>query len=366
MKRVFGASMPFVLLACGATRTGGATEVQVAPARGGVAAEATKEPARRVPPVAKVRATYEEVCALANRRLACATIEDPTLRLREKDVVDFDDSLRHRCIVLASGRVRCTGSNSWGELGARMAEPSVDTWVDVHGVDGAVRVALAEGASCALTGKGDVLCWGRNASGQTGGADDYAPELRDWVVPTRVPLPAPMTGIAVATGRACAHDGMRVFCWGLGKQPHPVQAPPPDVVIGLESRIFVTGKDGAVVALDEEQSVIEQRPLELLRGAVELVEGGQRLCGVTRDGKLLCDGDRRRYEDDPKNGPFVQSLASIPRKASIAIRNGMTFVLSADHTLFVFGDAPHAGALGRLSASSDGPVPLGNVNDAPP
>lgn len=321
--------------------------------------------AARPADVEKVRADYDGVCALAHRRFACATKADPILRTVATDVVDFDMSDRHRCLVLATGRVRCVGSNAWGELGAGLTIPSVASEVEAKGVTNAVRVAVANGVSCALTSTGDVLCWGDNAMGQTGAPDHYVPDLRAWVVPTRVPLPGPMRGVAVAPSRACAHDETRVFCWGLWRRPRQVQVSPPELVHGVGDRLFVTAKDGAVFELDD-RPVTQQHPLELLQGAVELSEDRGPLCAVTRARAVICDGDRRRYEDDPRRGPFVQALDGIPAKASLTQRFGLVFVLAADGTVFVSGASAFMGELGRLPTRSEAPVPLGNVATAPP
>ena len=103
-----------------------------------------------------------------------------------------------------------------------------------------------------------------------------------------------------------------------------------------------------------------------LRGAVELSEDRGPLCGVTRARNVVCDGDRRRYEDDPRRGPFVQALEPIAAKSSLTQRFGLVFVLAADGTVFVSGASAYMGELGRLPTRSDVPVPLGNVATAPP
>jgi len=354
-----------VLVGCGATTPPPRPARPATGAPTAVSRAETPPPVAPLPDVEKVRADLGGVCALARRRFACATKDDPILRSLATDVVDFDISDRHRCVVLATGRVRCAGSNARGELGAGLSVGSVAHDVEAKGVTNAVRVALAEGLSCALTSDGGVFCWGDNAMGQTGGPNHYVPELREWVVPTRVPLPGPMRGVAVTPSRACAYDDARVFCWGIGRPPQQVQVSPPEVVHGVRERLFATAKNGDVFALDD-RPVIAQRPLELLRGAVELSEDRGPLCGVTRARNVVCDGDRRRYEDDPRRGPFVQALEPIAAKSSLTQRFGLVFVLAADGTVFVSGASAYMGELGRLPTRSDVPVPLGNVATAPP
>src|SRR5688572_29135002 len=64
--------------------------------------------------------------------------------------------------------------------------------------------------TCALTGKGDVYCWGINDDGEVGLGFASEPIL----VPTKVRLPAPAVEISGKVG-SCAllRDGS-VWCWG--------------------------------------------------------------------------------------------------------------------------------------------------------
>lgn len=358
MRRVVVASV--ALAACGSPAPG-AQHVEVKP----TPSASTASPSRSVPvtPVEKVRASFDGVCALAGEHLACATSEDPILRSELADVTDFDAGQSHRCIVLRTGAVRCRGSNRSGEIGAGIETEVLDRWVDVPLPTKASRVAVADGISCVLDVKGDVWCWGDNAEGQTGGPDHYVSALRGHVRPSRVPLPRPMTSVAVTRSRACANDEAGVVCWGERKPPHAlaIEAPPSNVMAAQE-RLYVAMRSGEVLALDGATT----RRLDLLRGAVSLAADGGPTCGVTREGRLVCDGDRRRIDQDPANGYLVQALASIRSKSAVAFVRDLVFVLASDGTVYVTGTNPFMKALGKVAAGQDEPVPLGDVRRAPP
>jgi len=84
----------------------------------------------------------------------------------------------HTCVELASGSVRCWGSNTQGQLGV---EPDPDaprcghdctacstTAVTVPGLNGVSRLAGGDEQTCALLPDGTMVCWGSNQYGQLG------------------------------------------------------------------------------------------------------------------------------------------------------------------------------------------------------
>jgi len=117
----------------------------------------------------------------------------------------------HGCAVIGGG-VKCWGFNQNGELGNGTLEPGpVATPADVPGLSGVTALAAGGYHTCALLGTGKVKCWGSNVFGQLGGG----------ALVTGVPSPvevASLSGVtAIAAGfrHTCALlPGVGVRCWG--------------------------------------------------------------------------------------------------------------------------------------------------------
>ncbi len=84
----------------------------------------------------------------------------------------------HTCAVLVSGKVKCWGSNDYGELGQGDTEWRGDNngemgkeLLAVELGEPAVAVTAGMNYTCALLQSGAVKCWGRNGSGQLGVGD---------------------------------------------------------------------------------------------------------------------------------------------------------------------------------------------------
>jgi alpha-tubulin suppressor-like RCC1 family protein len=117
----------------------------------------------------------------------------------------------YTCTVTAGGGAKCWGNNAGGQLGDGT---KIDRHapVDVRGLtSGVVAITAVVSHSCALTGVGDVKCWGNNAGGQLG---DGTTTSRRTPVDV-VGLGSGVTTIAAGAFHTCALTaGGGAKCWG--------------------------------------------------------------------------------------------------------------------------------------------------------
>lgn len=115
----------------------------------------------------------------------------------------------HTC-ALENGKVYCWGKNDWYQVGT-VGSPSYSSPQEVAGISTAISLASGGTFTCVLLNDGTVSCWGANADGQLGplGPSGYSgsPTLIDGLT----------NAIAIEAGNAhvCAlRTDHQLLCWG--------------------------------------------------------------------------------------------------------------------------------------------------------
>ncbi|MBI5607326.1 MAG: hypothetical protein HY902_00430, partial [Deltaproteobacteria bacterium] len=118
----------------------------------------------------------------------------------------------HACAVLSTGKIRCWGSHSNGQLGfggAADSAPHFDP-VEVSGISTAIDVSAGHLHTCAVLADGTVKCWGYNYHGQLG---DGTTSQR--ILPLQVGGIAGAIAVRAGYNFSCAlTQAGQVKCWG--------------------------------------------------------------------------------------------------------------------------------------------------------
>jgi alpha-tubulin suppressor-like RCC1 family protein len=171
------------------------------------------------------------------------------------DTVHIEAGFSHSCAMSETGGVACWGANTAGQLGIGNTNHIGDgvgelpaASVALNDTTRTVQIATGGAHSCALSGTGRVRCWGLGTKGQLG----YGNTNNIGTKPGEVPPPAidlghatVVTQLAVGFAHTCAlTTAHTVKCWGDGAAGQlgygntqavgdaPGEMPPPDVDLG--------------------------------------------------------------------------------------------------------------------------------------
>lgn len=236
----------------------------------------------------------------------------------------------HTCLLTGDGAVWCWGANSYGQLGDG-TRINRRVPVPVIGLTSGVKAIAAGGHhTCALTGSGEVRCWGRNNYGQIGDGTTY---LRTQPVPVR--LPAQASSVTAGYAHTCAvRDDGTAMCWGsntsgqLGDNT-TISRRTPVLVNGLTPvRTLAAGgahtcaslNDGSVRCwgnnysgqLGDGTRTHRRTPVPVpgLGTVIAIGAGGSHSCALDTTGTLACWGNN--YYGQLGDGTTSQRLAPVP------------------------------------------------------
>ncbi|MGE3974488.1 MAG: RCC1 domain-containing protein [Bdellovibrionales bacterium] len=148
---------------------------------------------------------------------------------RAQTVKQISSGISFTCAVLMTGQVKCWGDNQFGQLGlgntlvkgARPGEMGANLPALNLGTTESVQfLSTGDEFACAIFQSGKVKCWGRNTTGQLGLGDvenrgDAPTEMGTNLPYVDLGTTSKVTKIALGTAHVCAafEDG-RLKCWG--------------------------------------------------------------------------------------------------------------------------------------------------------
>jgi len=264
----------------------------------------------------------------------------------------------HTCAVAGAGleqRVLCWGDNQFGQLGADTMGPDpVPEPVEVEGLDGpAVDEVFAGGVhTCARMASGVLRCWGSNVRGQAGVG----------VATLWVPSPTTVRSVTAATvamggAHTCVTQPMDdARCWGAGEDGQLGDGGSADsgfpVVFALDVRPFrLAAGDFHTCALTAAGTVVcvgRDSHGQLGHGpgspeiadAVDVVAGRNHTCVIRADGSLWCwgnNGDGQLGDGTTTETPTRRQVPGIDGVTQVATRANHTCALRADDSLWCWG-----------------------------
>jgi cysteine-rich repeat protein len=233
------------------------------------------------------------------------------------------------CVLSATGRVKCWGSNESGVLGlgdtknygdAKSQVPSKLPVLDL-GTDRIATAISVSGANsaCALLDRGEVKCWGNNQFGQlgTGSTDnrgDEPGEMGDALEPIPLGSGRKAIGISAGSNYTCAVlDDGSVKCWGSGQYGQ-------------------LGGDSAYDAVSPAQFV----SVDLKRPAKAVSASDGVTCALLDNGSVKCWGNAMYVPlsdlaDRDGSGGVGDSLGEVNALPALTFGNGKAQAIVAGH-----------------------------------
>ncbi len=293
----------------------------------------------------------------------------------------------HTCALLEDSRVRCWGSNRFGQLGNGTTTNS-PVPVTVAHLDGQATAVVAGGRhTCALLEDSNVRCWGYNAFGQLG--NDSTTNSSTPVTVTN--LGGRATAITAGWGHTCAllEDGS-VRCWGrnrygqVGSDSFPQSSVPVSIIALRRKAIAIAAGDYHTCALLEDGSVrcwgynafgqlgngaitrssLPVTVFNLGQWTTAIAAGGFHTCALLEDGSVRCWGYNRYGQlgdgSTTSSGLPVTVVNLGERATAIAAGESHTCALLEDGSIQCWGFNRY-GRLGNGS-TTDSSVPVSVVN----
>ena len=190
-------------------------------------------------------------------------------------VDDVTGGLRHTCLLVDGGQVRCWGRNLNGNLGdgttvTRLRPvPTIDPSAALQPLAGVTQLSTGSVHSCARLSTGEARCWGTTALGNP----DYAEALAAVPV-TDIDGSGPLVGVTqVSAGEThtCAvRTDTGAVCWGANREGQ----------LG----------DGTKTSRTVPTPVLDEDGSGPLTGVVQIDAGSEQTCAVLTNHEARCWG----------------------------------------------------------------------------
>jgi alpha-tubulin suppressor-like RCC1 family protein len=259
------------------------------------------------------------------------------------------------CALLDTDRIKCWGSNQFGQLGLgdkRDRGSAVGDmgdalpYVDL-GTGRTVRqVSAGEDLTCALLDNGQVKCWGLNGAGELGLGDQVARggmtgQMGDALPAVNLGTGRTATQIFAGTSRVCALlDDNTLKCWGndfsgaLGN----------GVLMNIGTAPGQMGDALAPVALGTGLHALQVA--QAGEGVCVMVEGSKLKCwGRNTEGELALGDTNNRGDNAGEMGDALPAAMLPATPVAVAAAAGHECALLADNTVVCWG-LNYTGTLG--------------------
>jgi alpha-tubulin suppressor-like RCC1 family protein len=224
----------------------------------------------------------------------------------------------YSCALLQTGKMKCWGSDNYGQLGDGVIRPfdDIGTPTDVVSLTSGVKTIATGGRNtCAISSPGTVQCWGANWMGQLG----VETAVEQSAIPLTIKgLGSNVNALAVSMDHTCALTALgSVLCWGLIVDNNNlglgvITSTVPITVEGLSSGVkaITAGRDFNCVLTQtsgvkcwgnnvvfqigiDAYTYFEAKPKDVvgLTSGVKMIASGYRhTCALLNSGSVMCWG----------------------------------------------------------------------------
>lgn len=278
----------------------------------------------------RVVGSFTGPCVLAKGRVFCP--EKPSPRkpfvaspsLGFDRVVDVTFGNDFACALDTSGKVSCSGGNTFGQLGAGLSAERHAPVVQVPRLDHVKALRAGPFTVCAILENGKLSCWGKNEAGESGSDTQYLQDARDLVEPQLVPGLEGVEEVASAWDTTCA------------------------VTRAHETHCFGRARTSEHERLAGQENEVPHK-LPGLAGLSSLVANERAFCAI-QNHLVVCWGDLGMLTREPDLGTRTVHL-KVPNARRVCLGAYHGCILDTSGDVHCFGSAGD-GKLGHASSSN--------------